>query len=61
MALGRRLNRLLDRSVVLSTGPWLVLLAVFLGIRFSKGAPLADLYAQLSRPFWPGTAQSEWL
>ena len=61
MALGRRLNRLLDRSLVLSTGPWLVVLAVVLGIRLSKGAPLADLYAQFSRPFWPGTAQSEWL
>ena len=61
MALGRRLTRVLNRSVVLGTGPWLVLLAILLGVRFSKGAPLTDLYAQLTRPFWPGTAQSEWL
>ena len=61
MGMGRRLSRLLDRSLLLSTGPWLVLLVFFLVVRFSKGAPLADLYAQLSRPFWPGSAQSEWL
>ena len=61
MAMGRRLSRLLDRSLLLSTGPWLVLLLFFLVVRVSKGAPLADLYAQLSRPFWPGSAQSEWL
>jgi rod shape-determining protein MreC len=30
-------------------------------VRLSKGAPLADAYALLSRPFWPGSAQSEWL
>ena len=51
MAMGRRLSRLLDRSLLLSTGPWLVLLLFFLVVRVSKGAPLADLYAQLSRPF----------
>jgi rod shape-determining protein MreC len=41
--------------------PWLLLLLAIGGVRLSKGAPLADLYALLSRPFWPGTAQSEWL
>ena len=41
--------------------PWLLLLLALLGIRLSKGAPLADAYALLSRPFWPGSAQSEWL
>jgi len=41
---------------------WLLLLAlVLLGIRFSRGSLLADAYALVSRPFWPGTAQSEWL
>ena len=39
----------------------LLLALVLLGIRFSRGALLADAYALLSRPFWPGTAQSEWL
>ena len=38
--------------------PWLLL---FVAVRLSKGAGLADLYALISRPFWPGTAQSEWL
>ena len=42
MAMGR-LSRLLDRSLLLSTGPWLVLLLFFLLVRVSKGAPLADL------------------
>jgi rod shape-determining protein MreC len=41
--------------------PWLLLLLALLGIRLSKGALLADAYALLSRPFWPGSAQSEWL
>ena len=30
-------------------------------MRLSKGAFLNDAYALLSRPFWPGPAQSEWL
>jgi rod shape-determining protein MreC len=30
-------------------------------VRLSKGALLSDAYALLSRPFWPGPAQSEWL
>jgi rod shape-determining protein MreC len=41
--------------------PWLLVFLGLLGIRLSKGALLTDLYAQLSRPFWPGTAQAEWL
>ncbi|MFM7361497.1 MAG: rod shape-determining protein MreC [Cyanobium sp.] len=41
--------------------PWLLLLAVLVGVRWSKGAGFTDLYALLSRPFWPGPAQSEWL
>jgi rod shape-determining protein MreC len=39
----------------------LLLLLVLAGVRWSKGAGFMDLYALLSRPFWPGTAQSEWL
>lgn len=46
---------------LLQVWPWLLVLAALLGVRFSKGAGLVDLYAVLSRPFWPGTAQAEWL
>jgi len=48
-------------SLVLRSWPWLLLLLALAGVRLSKGAPLADLYALISRPFWPGPAQSEWL
>jgi len=41
--------------------PWLVLLLVFGLVRLSKGAGFADGFALLSRPFWPGTAQREWV
>jgi rod shape-determining protein MreC len=46
---------------LLQSWPWLLVLLALLGVRLSKGAFLSDLYALLSRPFWPGTAQSEWL
>lgn len=53
------------RSGLLTGGlrfwPWLLLLLALVGVRLSKGAVLADVYALLSRPFWPGPAQSEWL
>ncbi|MFN9644535.1 MAG: rod shape-determining protein MreC [Cyanobacteriota bacterium] len=39
----------------------LALLLLLLIVRLSKGALLNDAYALLSRPFWPGPAQSEWL
>jgi rod shape-determining protein MreC len=39
----------------------LALLFLLLIVRLSKGALLNDAYALLSRPFWPGPAQSEWL
>ncbi|MEB3316803.1 MAG: rod shape-determining protein MreC [Cyanobacteriota bacterium] len=39
----------------------LTLLLLLLVVRLSKGAFLNDAYAVLSRPFWPGPAQSEWL
>jgi rod shape-determining protein MreC len=37
------------------------ILLLLLLVRLSKGAVLTDAYALLSRPFWPGPAQSEWL
>jgi rod shape-determining protein MreC len=46
---------------LLQAWPWLLLALALLGVRLSKGAGLADAYALLSRPFWPGTAQAEWL
>jgi len=46
---------------LLQAWPWLLLAAALLAVRWSKGAGLADLYALVSRPFWPGTAQAEWL
>ena len=35
---------------------------IFIGIvRFSKGAGFLNSYAFLSKPFWPGPAQREWI
>ena len=41
--------------------PWLLLVAGLLLVRLSKGAGFSDAYALLSRPFWPGSAQREWV
>ena len=41
--------------------PWLALVAALAAVRWSKGAGFADAYALLSRPFWPGSAQRQWL
>lgn len=41
--------------------PWVILLAVLGLVRLSKGAGFADAFALLSRPFWPGSAQREWV
>ena len=41
--------------------PWWLLLIALAAVRLSKGAVVSDAYALLSRPFWPGSAQSEWL
>ena len=41
--------------------PWVLFLAALLMVRLSKGAGFADAYALLSRPFWPGSAQREWI
>ena len=30
-------------------------------VRWSKGAGFADAYALLTRPFWPGSAQKQWI
>ena len=60
MQSGRRW-RLPSTRLLRATAPWLLVFAGLLGVRLSKGAFLADAYALLSRPFWPGTAQREWL
>ena len=44
-----------------SLWPWLGLLALLALVRWSKGAGFMETYALLSRPFWPGSAQKEWL
>lgn len=58
---GPRWLRLAAARPLLQAWPWLLLLLALVGVRLSRGAPLADAYALISRPFWPGTAQSEWL
>jgi rod shape-determining protein MreC len=57
----RRWLRPITLLPLLQAWPWLLLALALLAVRFSKGAGLADAYALLSRPFWPGTAQAEWL
>ena len=61
MALGNNLKRLLNLRLLLVSWPWLLVITAFALLRLSKGALLLDLYAQVSRPFWPGSAQREWL
>lgn len=41
--------------------PWLIVLLALVGVRLSKGAGFADAYALITRPFWPGRAQGEWV
>ncbi|MFM9101734.1 MAG: rod shape-determining protein MreC [Cyanobium sp.] len=57
----RRWLRLTASGLLTQGWPWLLLLSALVAVRLSKGALLSDAYALLSRPFWPGTAQSEWL
>ena len=40
---------------------WLFTSSFLLFIRFSKGAVVLDAFSIFSRPFWPGTAQREWI
>ncbi|WP_094513918.1 rod shape-determining protein MreC [Synechococcus sp. MW101C3] len=56
-----RLPRVPSLQRVIQAWPWWLLLLALVGVRFSKGAFLTDAYALVSRPFWPGTAQREWL
>lgn len=57
---GRRLS-LPPLRLITAAWPWLLVLLALTAVRLSKGAFLSDAYALLSRPFWPGSAQSEWL
>ena len=61
MAMSGRRLRLPPLRLVRATWPWLAVLLAFAAVRLSKGAFVLDAYALLSRPFWPGSAQSEWL
>lgn len=60
MQAGRRV-RLPALRVVVQAWPWGLLLLALLAVRLSKGAGVMDVYALLSRPFWPGSAQGEWV
>ena len=60
MNLARWLRRAAGRPWI-QAWPWQLGLLAHLVVRLSRGALLTDLYAQLTRPFWPGTAQAEWL
>ena len=60
MQAGRRL-RLPALRVILQAWPWGLLLLALVAVRLSKGAGVSDAYALLSRPFWPGSAQGEWI
>lgn len=57
----RRLLRFTGGGLLPQLWPWLLPLALLGLVRLSKGAFVTDAFALLSRPFWPGTAQSEWL
>jgi rod shape-determining protein MreC len=56
-----RFPRVPTLQKILQAWPWWLLVLALAGVRLSKGAFFADAYALLSRPFWPGSAQSEWL
>ncbi len=60
MQAGRRL-RLPALGAIVQAWPWALLVLALLAVRLSKGAGFTDAYALLSRPFWPGTAQGEWV
>ena len=56
-----RILRVPGLRKVAEAWPWWLLLLALVGVRLSKGAGFVDAYALLTRPFWPGSAQSEWL
>jgi rod shape-determining protein MreC len=57
----RRWLRLSGIASLLRAWPlWLIFLGL-VAVRLSKGAGFVDAYALLSRPFWPGSAQGEWV
>ena len=60
MQAGRRL-RLPALGPVVQAWPWVLLALALFAVRLSKGAGFTDVYALLSRPFWPGSAQGEWV
>jgi rod shape-determining protein MreC len=60
MQAGRRL-RLPALGAIVQAWPWALLVLALLAVRLSKGAGFTDAYALLSRPFWPGSAQGEWV
>ena len=41
--------------------PWGGLVLLLVLVRLTKGVAFADAYALISRPFWPGPTQQEWL
>jgi rod shape-determining protein MreC len=60
VTLARWLRRAAGRPL-LQSWPWLLGLLALVLVRLSRGALVTDVYAQITRPFWPGTAQAEWL
>ncbi len=40
---------------------WIIIIAFFGLVRWSKGTIFADSYAFISRPFWPGPTQKDWI
>ncbi len=41
--------------------PWFCLTGALFVVRLTKGAGFTDIYAFLTRPFWPGQAQRVWI
>ncbi|BEV35499.1 rod shape-determining protein MreC [Synechococcus sp. M16CYN] len=40
---------------------WSLLVVGLLLVRFSKGVGFTDIYALITRPFWPGPTQRDWI
>jgi rod shape-determining protein MreC len=54
-------NRFFQPKLLQALRPWLFVVLALVAVRISKGAGFADLYGLISRPFWPGSAQGEWV